>query len=82
MIGMFTGYYQHNSSLDQYDTFTNCNSGGLIRDTTRTSLMGGICGKTTENVLFLQCVNNTIIRNANIAGGILGFCSGSNTDLP
>ena len=80
MIGMFTGYYQHNSSLDQYDTFTNCNSGGLIRDTTRTSLMGGICGKTTENVLFLQCVNNTIIRNANIAGGILGFCSGSNTD--
>ena len=80
MIGMFTGYYQHNSSLDQYDTFTNCNSGGLIRDTTRTSLMGGICGKTTENVLFLQCVNNTIIRNANIAGGILGFCASSNTD--
>ena len=80
MIGMFTGYYQHNSSLDQYDTFTNCNSDGLIRDTTRTSLMGGICGKTTENVLFLQCVNNTIIRNANIAGGILGFCSSSNTD--
>lgn len=80
MIGMFTGYYQHNSSLDQYDTFTNCNSGGLIRDTTRTSLMGGICGKTTKNVLFLQCVNNTIIRNANMAGGILGFCSDSNTD--
>lgn len=50
MIGMFTGDYQHDSSLDQYDTFTNCNSDGLIRDTTHTSLMGGICGKTTENM--------------------------------
>ena len=80
MIGMFTGDYQHDSSLDQYDTFTNCNSDGLIRDATRTSLVGGICGKTTQNVLFLQCVNNTIIRNANMAGGILGFCSSSNTD--
>lgn len=80
MIGMFTGDYQHDSSLDQYDTFTNCNSDGLIRDATHTSLVGGICGKTTQNVLFLQCVNNTIIRNANMAGGILGFCSSSNTD--
>lgn len=80
MIGMFTGYYQHDSSLDQYDTFTNCNSGGLIRDATRTSLVGGICGKTTQNVLFQECSNNASIQNTYIAGGILGFCTSSNID--